>query len=68
MPITSEDRINDYNKKYGEYLIDKVGDYKCNRCKKIYYPTTDDINVRAMHTYYKCCKICRLYIYNRIKR
>ena len=58
-------RIDEYNRKYKDYLIDKEGDYKCNKCKKTWEPTTDDINRKAMMTYYKCCGVCRLYLYNK---
>ena len=57
--------IDEYNRKYKDYLIDKEGDYKCNKCKKIWLPTTDDINKKAMMTYYRCCGVCRLYLYNK---
>ena len=55
----------DYNRKYKDYLIGKDGDYKCNKCKKIWVPTDADISKKAMMTYYKCCGVCRLYLYNR---
>jgi hypothetical protein len=57
--------IKDFNKKYGEYLIDKEGDYICNRCKKVWEPDNTDINRKALMSYYRCCKSCRLYLYNR---
>jgi hypothetical protein len=62
---TKEEYMKDYNKKYGEYLIDKVGEYKCNKCKNVWQPNEDDINRKALHCYYKCCGACRLYLYNR---
>jgi hypothetical protein len=61
-------RLEEYNKKYGEYLIDKRengGDYKCGKCRKIWLPTDADINRKAMMTYYKNCGACRLYLYNK---
>lgn len=57
--------INDFDKKYGNYLIGKEGDYKCNKCKKVWFPNNDDVNRKAMHCYYKCCTKCRLYLYNK---
>lgn len=63
MTNTAE-KVSDFDKKYGNYLIGKEGEYKCNKCKKIWIPTNDDINRKAMHTYYKCCSKCRLYLYN----
>lgn len=70
--------VEEYNRKYGEHLIpeyrqvasltdliDKDGDYKCNKCHKVWMPTDADINRRAMMTYYKCCGVCRTYLYNR---
>ncbi len=42
-----------------------MGDYKCNKCKKTWVSTTDDINKKEMMTYYKCCGVCRLYLYNK---
>jgi hypothetical protein len=62
---TNEEYISDFDKKYGQYLIGKDGDYICSKCKKIYCPTPDDVNKKAMHTYYRCCPICRLYMYNK---
>jgi len=62
---TNEESILDFNKKYKDYLIGKVGEYKCSKCKKIWCPTSDDINKKAMHTYYRCCGTCRLYLYNK---
>jgi len=58
-------REEEYNKKYGEYLIGKDGDYKCGKCRKIWEPTDADINKKAMMTYYRCCGVCRLYLYNK---
>ena len=59
-------RAEEYQKKYGEYLIvKKEGDYTCGKCKKIWEPTEADINRKAMMTYYKCCGVCRAYLYNR---
>ena len=61
-------RLEEYNRKYAEHLINKPsqsGDYKCGKCKKIWYPTDADINRKAMLTYYKCCTSCRLILYNR---
>jgi hypothetical protein len=58
-------RVDEYNRKYKDYLIDKEGDYKYNKCKKTWVPTTDDINKKAMMTYYRCCGVCRLYLYNK---
>ena len=58
-------RAEEYQKKYGEYLIGKEGDYVCVKCKKIWGPTEADINRRVMMTYYKCCGRCRKYLYNR---
>lgn len=61
-------RLEEYNKKYGDYLISKrenEGDYKCGKCKKIWEPTDADINKKAMMTYYKNCGVCRLYLYNK---
>jgi len=58
-------RLEDYNRKYKDYLIGKEGDYKCGRCKKVWEPTDADINRKAMMTYYKCCGVCRLYLSNR---
>ena len=59
----------DYKRKYGEHLIGKtasgLGEYKCSKCKKVWIPTDADINRKAMMTYYKCCGVCRLYLYNR---
>ena len=57
--------VEEYNRKYGDYLIGKDGEYKCNKCKKEWVPTDADINRKAMMTYYKCCSACRLYLYNR---
>jgi hypothetical protein len=57
-------REEEYYKKYGEHLIGKVGDYKCGKCKKIWEPTDEDINKKAMHCYYKNCGVCREYLYN----
>ena len=61
-------REDEYNLKYGEYLIGKDGEYKCNKCKKIWIPTDADINSKAMMTYYKCCTSCRAYFYNRRRK
>ena len=58
-------RLEAYNRKYKEHLIGKDGDYTCGRCNKIWVPTTDDINRKAMMTYYKNCGVCRLYLYNK---
>jgi hypothetical protein len=58
-------RVEEYQKKYGEHLIGRDGDYVCGRCKKIWEPTDADINRKAMMTYYKCCGVCRLYLYNK---
>ena len=58
-------KAEEYQKKYGEHLIDKEGDYTCGKCKKIWEPTEADINRKAMMTYYKCCGVCRAYLYNR---
>lgn len=55
-------RVAEYTLKYGEYLINKDGDYKCAKCNKIWHPTDADINRKAMHTYYKCCGVCRTYL------
>ena len=57
--------VSDFDKKYKDYLIGKEGDYKCNKCKKVWIPTDADINRKALHTYYRCCGVCRLYLYNR---
>lgn len=46
--------------KHKEYLIDKVGDYVCSTCKKVHYPTTEDINQKRPSTYYRGCRSCRL--------
>ena len=62
---TTEEYQNDFDKKYKDYLIGKDGDFTCNKCKKIWYPTPDDVNKKAMHTYYKCCGTCRLYLYSK---
>lgn len=70
------DRQEEYNRKYAEHLIGKPsqsgssggtkdGEYKCNKCKKVWHPTDEDINRRAMMTYYKCCGVCRKYLYDR---
>ena len=61
-------RLEDYNRKYKDYLIEKEGDYKCGRCKKVWVPTDADINRKAMMTYYKCCGVCRLYLFNRAEK
>ncbi len=61
-------RLEEYNRKYKDYLIGKEGDYKCGRCKKVWVPTDADINRKAMMTYYKCCGVCRLYLFNRAKQ
>ena len=61
-------RLEDYNRKYKDYLIGKEGDYKCGRCKKVWVPTDADINRKAMMTYYKCCGVCRLYLFNRAEK
>ncbi len=58
-------RIDEYNRKNKEYLTDKKGDYKFNKCKKTWVSTTDDINKETMITYYKCYGVCRLYLYNK---
>ena len=59
-------RVEEFNRKYGDYLINKKdGEYKCNKCKKIWEPTDVDINKKAMMTYYRCCTSCRAYLYNR---
>jgi hypothetical protein len=58
------DSINEYNRKYGKYLIG-LDEYKCNKCKKIWKPTDKDINRKAMHCYYKNCGVCREYLMNR---
>jgi hypothetical protein len=58
-------RAEEYNKKYGDYLIGKEGDYKCGKCRKIWLPTDADINKKLMMTYYKNCGVCRLYLYNK---
>ena len=58
-------RVEEYNRKYGEHLIGKEGEYKCSRCKRVWEPTDADINRKAMMTYYKCCGVCREYLYNR---
>jgi hypothetical protein len=57
-------REDEYNKKYGEHLIGRDGDYVCGRCKEIWVPTDADINRKAMMTYYKCCGGCRACLYN----
>lgn len=57
--------VDEYNRKYGEHLIGKDGEYKCSKCKKVWHPTDADINRRAMMTYYKCCGVCRKYLYDR---
>jgi hypothetical protein len=46
---------------YKDYLIDKEGEYKCSKCKK----TDVDINRKIMMNYYRCCGVCRPYLYNR---
>ena len=58
-------RLEEYNRKYKDYLIGKEGDYKCGRCKKVCVSTDEYINWKAMMTYYKCCGVCRLYLFNR---
>jgi hypothetical protein len=62
---TKEEYQNDFDKKYGDYLIGKEGAYKCNKCKNEWDPTPDDVNRKACHCYYKLCGACRLYLYNR---
>ena len=62
---TREEENSDFDKKYGDYLIGKEGNYKCNSCKKIWVPTDADINRKAMHSYYRCCGVCRFYLYNK---
>ena len=57
-------RVEEYNRKYGKYLIG-LEEYKCNKCKKIWQPTDQDINRKVMMTYYKCCGVCREYLMNR---
>ena len=57
-------RVEEYNRKYGKYLIG-LEEYKCNKCKKIWQPTDADINRKAMHCYYKNCGVCREYLMNR---
>lgn len=57
--------VEEYNRKYGDHLIGKDGEYKCSKCKKVWVPTDADINRKASMTYYKCCGVCRLYLYNR---
>ena len=58
-------RIDEYNRKYKDYLIGKEGDYKCHKCKKVWTPTDDDMHRKVMMTYYRCCGVCRLYSYNK---
>lgn len=58
------DRINEYDRKYGKHLIG-LDEYKCGKCRKVWQPTDKDINKKAMHCYYKCCGVCREYLYNR---
>jgi hypothetical protein len=57
-------RLEEYNKKYGEHLIG-LDEYKCVKCRKVWQPTDKDINKKAMMTYYKNCGVCRLYLYNK---
>jgi len=45
--------------KHKDYLIDKGSDYICATCKKVHYPTTEDINQKRPSTYYKGCRACR---------
>ena len=58
-------REEEYNRKYGDHLIGKEGEYKCAKCKRVWVPTDVDINKKAMMTYYKCCTSCRAYLYKR---
>lgn len=64
MAMTKQEREEAYNKKYKDHLIGKDGVYICNRCKQVWKPTSNDINRKAMMTYYKNCGVCRLYLYN----
>jgi len=61
---TSKETVLDFNKKYGDYLIGKEGEYKCSKCKNNWLPTDNDVNTKALHCYYRCCGACRLYLYN----
>lgn len=45
--------------KWRDYHIDKVGDYICSVCKKVWVPDTTDVNTKRMTTYFKLCKVCR---------
>lgn len=46
--------------RHKEYMIDKGYDYKCNTCKKVWYPTTEDISLKRPSCYYRGCGVCRL--------
>jgi hypothetical protein len=65
MGATTNENIESYNRKYGNYLIGKGTSYICNRCKNVWEPNDQDINRKAMMCYYKCCTSCRLYLYNK---
>jgi hypothetical protein len=65
MPMTNDERLESYKKKYGDYLIGKEGNYVCNRCKNVWEPNDTDVNRKAMMCYYRLCGACRLYLYNR---
>lgn len=46
--------------KWRDYQVDKGGDYICSVCKRVWLPSTADINVKRPSTYYKLCSACRM--------
>lgn len=48
--------------KWKDHLIDKEGDYICAipACKKVWFPTTNDVNRKRPSCYYKLCSACRM--------
>lgn len=52
-------KIEEYFERHKDCIIDKGSDYVCSKCKKIWYPTIEDVNAKRLWCYYKGCTSCR---------
>lgn len=58
------------SKKYPEDIIveNNKGTRCCNKCRKQYILTREDISTKNPNVYYKICKPCRDYSSNMVKK